>query len=284
MLLRRTELASACRAVLQVRHVPPDAGTVPQPDAHVPNCEEEVCKFVAAVSFYRRWQSYFTAGQFWDHGVGNIGAQEGLTQVDYNRWSGAFFGLFREPSARLFSAWSFFRGASFVNSTSYARQAKAGMTLQLQGGEHGLHCTMPGNFGLCHPPRPDLTLALSRLRGFAFVGLTDAYPLSVCLFHLKFGTPCLPVEFLNSRPTNVSKTLSDKFTKGLAQGVPFGGCIDQTDEALYLHVRERFMKEVANTNATPARCAQICPYAQQEAFALKPRKLRRPLAPGVKPC
>merc|ERR1719293_85471 len=35
---------------------------------------------------------------------------------------------------------------------------------------------------------------------YAFVGLTDHYELSVCLWHLRFGKPCLSVEFKNLRP------------------------------------------------------------------------------------
>ena len=50
---------------------------------------------------------------------------------------------------------------------------------------------------------PDVPLAIARMReGFAFVGLTSRWGLSICLLHALFPhAPCLRVEFDNTRPT-----------------------------------------------------------------------------------
>ena len=54
------------------------------------------------------------------------------------------------------------------------------------------------------PPAPDMKLAHRRLReGFAFVGLTEQWPLSICLFAAMFRIACVPSLFDDSRPTPV---------------------------------------------------------------------------------
>merc|ERR1719313_133277 len=49
----------------------------------------------------------------------------------------------------------------------------------------------------------DVQAALSRLPKLGFVGLTDNWDLSICLWHAKFGGECLPVEFQNLRKARV---------------------------------------------------------------------------------
>ena len=54
-----------------------------------------------------------------------------------------------------------------------------------------------------------LSLARTRVRQMAFVGMTEAWDLSVCLFHAMFGGECLAVEFNNSRPSSELGTRPD---------------------------------------------------------------------------
>ena len=70
--------------------------------------------------------------------------------------------------------------------------------------QNGLQCIRCG--AKCPPLQsgPNVSLAIERLRTFAFVGLTDEWALSICLLHVihgpTFGTErCVPAEFFNSR-------------------------------------------------------------------------------------
>lgn len=84
---------------------------------------------------------------------------------------------------------------------------------------------------------PDIALALQRLRGFRFVGLTDDWERSICLFHvMQGGHRCAPAEMLNTRPT-----VSLGYDHGMAH-VPglLDGFVDAADEALYEAAYSRF--------------------------------------------
>merc|ERR1719254_7702 len=56
------------------------------------------------------------------------------------------------------------------------------------------------------PTSAEVQEAKTRLQtGFSFVGITDQWELSICLFSKMFNQTCRSEQFLNSRPTN-SKT------------------------------------------------------------------------------
>eukprot|EP00045_Choanoeca_perplexa_P013816 m.158373 g.158373 ORF g.158373 m.158373 type:complete len:300 (-) comp16467_c0_seq13:115-1014(-) len=52
--------------------------------------------------------------------------------------------------------------------------------------------------------------AIANLKRAAFVGITDEWDSSICLFHAMFGGKQLPIEFHNVRPTN-SSSGAEKF-------------------------------------------------------------------------
>ena len=66
--------------------------------------------------------------------------------------------------------------------------------------DFGLACVAPRGSAECLTERPRIEVALRRLPAFQFVGLTEQYALSICLFHATVGGPCLPVEFQTLRP------------------------------------------------------------------------------------
>eukprot|EP00041_Stephanoeca_diplocostata_P034666 m.1194043 g.1194043 ORF g.1194043 m.1194043 type:complete len:216 (+) comp24559_c0_seq9:1331-1978(+) len=84
----------------------------------------------------------------------------------------------------------------------------------------------------------NLAVATDRLHtAFAFVGLTDYFNLSVCLFHAMFGGTPRALSFANYRPT-------EKFAPGYAQedalqAVSFND--DPLDAALYEEARTVFV-------------------------------------------
>ena len=106
--------------------------------------------------------------------------------------------------------------------------------------------------------------ALQRLKGFAFVGLTEEWALSICLFHLKFKTPCLANEFLDTRPTNYSA--SSTSSQARAESKPLFH--DSADLRVYAAVQLRFWREVAQYGATPDRCKRCCATVAGGSFGI----------------
>merc|ERR1711957_1013294 len=84
-------------------------------------------------------------------------------------------------------------------------------------------------------------VAVARKRidtGFAFVGLTEEWDLSVCLFHHMFGGECRPREFINTRPGE-EREGDQSYNISLLEGVT-----DPFDGPIYAHVQELFWANV----------------------------------------
>merc|ERR1719401_1007916 len=77
------------------------------------------------------------------------------------------------------------------------------------------------------PTSEDVNLARRRLeQGFAFVGITEQWDLSVCLFRAMFGGQCIGSDFFNTRP-GANSSSSDYDTSGLH------GWVDTVDAPVY---------------------------------------------------
>lgn len=109
-------------------------------------------------------------------------------------------GLFREPRARLVSAFNHNKH-SFGIGPARPVFVESVQTLEDYVNTPAIKsCTTKMLIGkMCATPvnitASDRSLALSNLRGFAFVGLTEAFNASVCLFHHMHGGPVFPFEF-----------------------------------------------------------------------------------------
>ena len=168
--------------------------------------------------------------------------------------------MFREPIARANSMYNFFvrenHNLRWIDERAYAQRTAGSAVLMLAGQRYGLECLMQR--APCSPVQPNTMLALKRLdTEFAYVGLTDEWALSICLFHAKFGGACLAHEFLNTHPTN-----STHPTKSTALGRPLGDFVDRDDNMLFSRAAERFWNDVHEYNVTSEHCARtICPAA-----------------------
>jgi len=102
------------------------------------------------------------------------------------------------------------------------------------------------------PTSEETSRALRRLReGVAFVGITEQWDLSICLFHAKFGGDCLSTDFLNMHPgKNITGSVYD--TSELE------GFIDHADRLVYREALSIFQDDLAKFGATEARCATSC--------------------------
>mmetsp|Transcript_16189 Transcript_16189/g.47235 ORF Transcript_16189/g.47235 Transcript_16189/m.47235 type:complete len:329 (+) Transcript_16189:64-1050(+) len=176
----------------------------------------------------------------------------------------SFVTMLRDPEQRLISSWyhhkrncqDSIRGC-LPNLETYVQTVKNCGTRLIVG----KHC-----FGgeKEHYKKGDNVTALRRLHEeFAFVGLTEEWDLSVCLFHAMFGGSCHRREFLNVRPGEYHKPGQLYDTRGIG---------DWQDRRLYKAGTEIFWKSVAKYNVSRARCVDICknysmPFLEQPAAA-----------------
>lgn len=91
--------------------------------------------------------------------------------------------------------------------------------------------------------------AVSRLdEGFAFVGISEEWELSVCLFHKMFGGRCHSREFQDVRQGTESTNSTDYSIDGL------NNWTDNVDGALYAHASEIFWRNIEAFNVTEESC------------------------------
>ena len=230
-----------------------------------PNAAIRDCKTTKCIGFESQDLTNRFPPRVWFHGQlwlksGNWGGHEAISDAAYEQWKGSFYGMFREPWRRTMSALAYFAPKSNLSALAYVNNAKGGVTLQLTGQRYGLSCLWPRRHGCTHP-KPDVAKALQRLEGFAFVGLTEEWALSICLFHLKFKTPCLANEFLDTRPTNYSAS-----SQARSESKPL--VHDSADLAVYAAVQLRFWREVAQYGARRTGASAAAPHQR----ALGPNK------------
>jgi len=132
---------------------------------------------------------------------------------------GRFMGFFRQPEERLISHFNFkieernaalktFRAprddipldmfiANFSGCETKTLTRDGGMPCDYQQGGDG------------NPPSPhEVQEAKTRLReGFSFVGITEQWSLSICLFNVMFNQTCQAHQFLNARPAKLAEKL-----------------------------------------------------------------------------
>ena len=105
-----------------------------------------------------------------------------------------------------------------------------------------------------------VTMAVHRLdEGFRFVGITDEWETTVCLFHRMHmhDRPCLPVEFLNNRPSDVLPGTQIMNSSLGSEVLKKAGFIDQVDTLFFEAVQRIFNMNKMKYNVTPAACAQM---------------------------
>jgi len=135
----------------------------------------------------------------------------------------------------------------------YANCVSGCQALMLTGrpcGVHGMRRPGPVNDSAAESE------ALAALERLGFVGLTEEWPTSVCLFHARFGGDCFKASFKNVRPGKANHRY-DTFVGYIKWSMGI-------DDALYSAARERFWKDVAAYGVTPERCrTEICPAAAE---------------------
>ena len=181
---------------------------------------------------------------------------------NYTAKQGRLVGFFRDPDQRLLSmyhSWGNGPGCfdwsdTLKNMTlrpflEYADLMKGGMTYQLT--EAGQKSTIGTILDVHRPMTPDDAKEASRRvrEGFAFVGLTEEWDMSICLFHKIFGGDCHAEEFADIRPTSSGKDASVDYDTSELMGFH-----DDIDEVVYSAALEVFKANIVLYNVSQDSC------------------------------
>jgi len=105
------------------------------------------------------------------------------------------------------------------------------------------------------PTLVEMAQALHRLRtGFIFIGITEQWDLSICLFHAKFGGKCNAYETLNTRP---GRYLDDAHPSYYDTD-ELNGFVDIFDHQLYMEAVALFERDVEEFGLTHQYCQKLC--------------------------
>lgn len=160
----------------------------------------------------------------------------------------------RQPEQRIISAYRHGRHGCLTCShetsiTEYAPLAAGCITRMLtREGDDACVNAIP-------PTLPEMALAIQRLRsGFVFVGITEQWDMSICLFHAKYGGQCQAYEMVNTRPGRYLSTDHPSYydTEEL------GGFTDVFDRQLYMEAVAMFEEDVERYGISREYCARAC--------------------------
>lgn len=133
----------------------------------------------------------------------------------------------------------------------YAEQAKGMAVKMLAFNNYTRSCRhYRTNATLTHQ---HVDVAKQRLRtDFAFVGLTDRWDESICLFHAMFGGQCRDLEFANVRPGAKSELELGNNISTLRD------VVDEFDEPLYEEAKQIFESHLLKFGVSLENCRKSC--------------------------
>jgi len=172
----------------------------------------------------------------------------GLTGSHYQLNRGHFVTMMRNPEQRLISAYYMLNGHKGYSIREYAGSFGGYAVKQFT---KYVRVKVPG-IAFPKPTSEDVSEAIAMLHdGFAFVGITEQWDLSVCLFRVMFGGQCAASDFLNTRPgTNFSSSGYD--TEVLH------GWVDDVDGPLYAEALLTFEATRSAYGVDASSCTSMC--------------------------
>ena len=154
---------------------------------------------------------------------------------------------------------SMVRGLPKIPLSEFAETWKGGMTYQLVADQETTTALDPRRLRVT---RRDATEAARRVReDFAFVGLTEEWDLSICLFHKIFGGSCHAFEFEDTRPSFAGKSADKDYDTSQLEGWH-----DDIDEVVYAAALEVFRRNLVLFNVSQETC-QECSSQRESAPA-----------------
>lgn len=188
---------------------------------------------------------------------------------------GRFVALFRQPEQRLISGFyhqmqSYWNPHATINEYSHAI---AGCVVRMMLGHSCGSSTklkLPrNNDTIAHVDESDADHAIETLQTFEFVGLTQEFDLSVCLFHRMYGGSCHRREFRDTRPgTNHSKQYDVDILHGFK---------DEVDRKLYASAESIFWSNVRKFDVHRKSCVKVCKSFPDPFLLPKGAKFRKRL-------
>jgi len=114
------------------------------------------------------------------------------------------------------------------------------------------------------PSKEEVVLARTTLRrDFSFVGLIEEYRLSVCLFRVMFGGPCLPIMFSNVHKAGAKSVLHENTSVTMYDTDVLQGFVDRADRALYDEGVQIFYELLVQYNVSQDIC-EACYHSPSE--------------------
>lgn len=166
--------------------------------------------------------------------------------------------MLRQPEQRMISQFNFGPNERFDNGNMtiadvapvWAGCAVRMLVLEGRGGDWADCLPSPLEYadGKAALSMDDVVEAQRRLQGYAFVGITDDWALSICLLHAMFGGECHPAEFADVRlRRNESSDLYDTTV--------LEGFVDPYDGPLYEEALSIFKTKSQIYNVSQETCA-----------------------------
>lgn len=210
--------------------------------------------------------------------------------VSYARdYLGHTVALFRQPEQRLISgfngghhSWGCSRRPESVLEYAVALQGcSVKMLTRVSGGllgpvlpspctilaaEPSWACGLSPREEVCSnqsPPTDEETsLAVARVKDFVFVGITEEWDLSVCLFHVMFGGKCLRTDFIappnsvtdNHQSIPLPSQIEKDNETGLYLTEALHGFTDKPDRYVYTEALRVFRERLEEYNVSRASC------------------------------
>jgi hypothetical protein len=181
-------------------------------------------------------------------------------------------GFFRQPEQRLLSDYNYLcpEGSTVENcdnKLAFFQEHQACATKMLTATESvNGHC-----MSIPEPTFAEVALAETYvLQSFAFIGITEEWDLSMCLFNAKFGTPCNPSQFLNEGHGNSTGTTNSWYDTD-----DLDGFVDKYDDVLYARATQIFNAELVQYGVTVQSCATEMATCSASATARKPNRMAR---------
>jgi len=194
---------------------------------------------------FSRWGNLRGAGPTWDE-----------------QYEGHCFVMLRQPEQRTLSGYNYGQfcwpeSLPASNELQYAERIQGcAVRMITRGGGPKAKQTCGGQYtGL--PTWDEVALAIHRIRtGCAFVGITDQWPLSMCLGHRIFGGKCRVTDFVDGRMTTKGGGETTKIAPDphLYDLKPLSNFTDPYDGALYQAALEVFQENLLRYNVSMEAC------------------------------